>query len=116
MRHMEAGERPLQAALAGARQIGFTVLSISAALIAALIPVLFMPDVVGRYFREFGITLVAAIVASALVSVTLTPMLSSRFLRQVEPGASPPVGFAARLSAQSRLGAAAIAHSLWRPL
>ncbi len=86
MRHMEAGERPLQAALAGARQIAFTVLSISAALIAALIPVLFMPDVVGRYFRELGITLVAAIVASALVSVTLTPMLSSRFLRQVEPG------------------------------
>ena len=107
MRHMEAGERPLQAALAGARQIGFTVLSISAALIAALIPVLFMPDVVGRYFREFGITLVAAIVASALVSLTLTPMLCSRFLRQVEPGRDRRrVGFAARVSAQSRLGAA----------
>jgi hydrophobe/amphiphile efflux-1 (HAE1) family protein len=84
MRHMEAGEPPLQAALAGARQIGFTVLSISAALVAALIPVLFMPDVVGRYFREFGITLVAAIVASALVSLSLTPMLCSRFMRTVE--------------------------------
>ena len=82
MRNMEAGERPLQAALAGARQIGFTVLSISAALVAALIPVLFMPDVVGRYFRELGVTLVAAITASALVSLTLTPMLSGRFLRQ----------------------------------
>ena len=84
MRHMEAGMRPLRAAFAGARQIGFTVLSISAALMAALIPVLFMPDVVGRYFREFGITLVAAIVASALVSLTLTPMLCSRFLGRIE--------------------------------
>ena len=62
------------------------MLSITAALIAALIPVLFMPDVVGRYFREFGITLVAAIVASALVSLSLTPMLCSRFLREGEPG------------------------------
>ena len=84
MRHMEAGMRPLRAAFAGARQIGFTVLSISAALMAALVPVLFMPDVVGRYFREFGITLAAAIVASALVSLTLTPMLCSRFLGRVE--------------------------------
>src|SRR5262245_50577223 len=83
MRQMEAGSRPLQAALDGARQIGFTVLSITAALIAALIPVLFMPDVVGRYFRELGITLVLAIVASALVSLALTPMLCSRFLRPV---------------------------------
>jgi multidrug efflux pump len=84
MRHMEAGMRPLRAAFAGARQIGFTVLSISAALMAALVPVLFMPDVVGRYFREFGITLAVAIVASALVSLTLTPMLCSRFLGRVE--------------------------------
>jgi multidrug efflux pump subunit AcrB len=76
--------RPLRAAFAGARQIGFTVLSISAALMAALVPVLFMPDVVGRYFREFGITLAVAIVASALVSLTLTPMLCSRFLGRVE--------------------------------
>jgi multidrug efflux pump len=81
MRLMEGGMKPLPAALAGARQIGFTVLSITAALIAALIPVLFMPDVVGRYFREFGMTLVAAIVASALVSLSLTPMLCARFLR-----------------------------------
>ena len=81
MRLMETGAKPRDAALAGARQIGFTVISITAALVAAMIPVLFMPDVVGRYFREFGITLVAAIVASALVSLTLTPMLCSRFLR-----------------------------------
>ena len=80
MRLMESGTRPLRAALLGARQIGFTVLSITAALVAALIPVLFMPDVVGRYFQEFGVTLVAAIVASALVSLSLTPMLCSRFL------------------------------------
>jgi len=80
MRLMETGAKPRDAALAGARQIGFTVISITAALVAAMIPVLFMPDVVGRYFREFGITLVAAIVASALVSLTLTPMLCSRFL------------------------------------
>jgi multidrug efflux pump subunit AcrB len=70
MRLMETGAKPRDAALAGARQIGFTVISITAALVAAMIPVLFMPDVVGRYFREFGITLVAAIVASALVSLT----------------------------------------------
>ncbi len=81
MRLMETGAKPRDAALAGARQIGFTVISITAALVAAMIPVLYMPDVVGRYFREFGITLVAAIVASALVSLTLTPMLCSRFLR-----------------------------------
>jgi multidrug efflux pump len=84
MRHMEGGMSALRAAFVGARQIGFTVLSISSALLAALIPVLFMPDVVGRYFREFGITLVAAIVASAAVSLTLTPMLCSRLLRRIE--------------------------------
>ena len=80
MRFAERGMTPLEAAMAGAKQIGFTVLSISAALVAALIPVLFMPDVIGRYFREFGLTVVAAIVASALVSLSLTPMLCSRFL------------------------------------
>ncbi len=82
------------------------MLSITAALVAALIPVLFMPDVVGRYFREFGITLVAAIVASALVSLSLTPMLCSRFLRQVERRRSPRLATVARLSAQPRLGVA----------
>jgi multidrug efflux pump len=81
MRHIETGASVGQATLAGARQIGFTVLSISAALVAALIPILFMPDVVGRYFREFGLSLVAAIVASAIVSLTLTPMLCARLLR-----------------------------------
>jgi multidrug efflux pump len=90
MRRLEAGLSPLRAAFAGARQIGFTVLSISAALVAALIPVLFMPEVVGRYFREFGITLVAAIIASAVVSLTLTPMLCSRLLPRAERRAQEP--------------------------
>ncbi len=79
-RLMQAGETPIDAALRGTRQMGFTVISITVALIAALIPILFMPDIVGRLFREFGLTLVAAIVASALISLTLTPMLCSRLL------------------------------------
>ncbi len=79
-RLINAGESPLDAALKGTRQMGFTVISITVALIAALIPILFMPDIVGRLFREFGLTLVAAIVVSALVSLTLTPMLCSRLL------------------------------------
>jgi len=88
IRLTETGERPLAAALAGARQVGFTLVAITAALIAALIPVLFMPDVVGRYFREFGMTLVAAVVASLVVSLSFTPMLCGRFLRPVAPRAA----------------------------
>ncbi len=79
-RLMRAGESPIDAALNGTRQMGFTVISITAALIAALIPILFMPDIVGRLFREFALTLVAAVVVSAIVSLTLTPMLCSRLL------------------------------------
>jgi len=79
-RLMDAGETPMNAALKGTRQMGFTVISITVALIAALIPILFMPDIVGRLFREFGLTLVAAIVASAVVSLTLTPMMCSQLL------------------------------------
>ncbi|HEV2673321.1 MAG TPA: efflux RND transporter permease subunit [Aliidongia sp.] len=82
MRRIDAGETPMQASLNGTRQMGFTILSITVALAAALIPILFMPDIVGRYFREFGITLVAAIGASAFVSLTLTPMLCSRLLKR----------------------------------
>ncbi len=81
IRRMEEGESPLVAALKGSRQMGFTVVSITAALVAAMIPVLFMPDVVGRYFREFGMTLVVAIVASAVISLTLTPMMCAKLLR-----------------------------------
>jgi hydrophobe/amphiphile efflux-1 (HAE1) family protein len=81
-RLVRAGETPLDAALKGTRQMGFTVISIAVALIAALIPILFMPDIVGRLFREFGLTLVAAIVASALVSLTFTPMMCGQLLRR----------------------------------
>jgi hydrophobe/amphiphile efflux-1 (HAE1) family protein len=82
IRLIRAGESPLDAAINGTRQMGFTIVSITIALIAALIPVLFMPDIVGRLFREFGLTLVAAITASALISLTLTPMLCSQLLKR----------------------------------
>ena len=88
-RLMDEGETPIDAALKGTRQMGFTVISITVALVAALIPILFMPDIVGRLFREFGLTLVAAIVASALVSLTLTPMMCSQLLSV--GGSSPGV-------------------------
>ncbi|SBP88234.1 multidrug efflux system, subunit B [Thiomonas delicata] len=82
-RYIEAGEPPLRAALKGAAQIGFTIISLTFSLIAVLIPLLFMGDVVGRLFREFAITLAVAIVISAFVSLTFTPMLSARLLRHV---------------------------------
>lgn len=80
-RHIEAGEKPMQAALKGSKQIGFTILSLTISLIAVLIPLLFMGDVVGRLFREFSITLAVAILLSAFVSLTLTPMMCARLLR-----------------------------------
>ncbi len=82
-RHIELGETPMQAALKGAKQIGFTIISLTFSLIAVLIPLLFMGDVVGRLFREFAITLAVAILISAAVSLTFTPMLSARLLRHV---------------------------------
>ena len=85
IRRMDEGEPAAAASLASAHQMGFTILAISAALVAALTPVLFMPDVVGRYMREFGVTLAVTIVFSALVSLTLTPMLCSRLLVQARP-------------------------------
>ena len=80
-RYVEAGESPLQAALKGSEQIGFTIVSLTVSLIAVLIPLLFMGDVVGRLFREFAITLSATILVSAAVSLTLTPMMCARLLR-----------------------------------
>lgn len=80
-RHLEEGETPLNAALKGARQIGFTLISLTFSLIAVLIPLLFMADVVGRLFREFAITLAVAILISLVVSLTLTPMMCARLLR-----------------------------------
>ncbi len=80
-RYIEMGEPPMEAALKGAEQIGFTILSLTVSLIAVLIPLLFMGDVVGRLFREFAVTLAVTIVLSAVVSLTLTPMMSARILR-----------------------------------
>jgi multidrug efflux pump len=80
-RYIEAGEKPLDAALKGAEQIGFTIISLTISLIAVLIPLLFMGDVVGRLFREFAITLAISILISAVVSLTLTPMMCAKFLR-----------------------------------
>ncbi len=81
-RYLEQGETPLNAALKGARQIGFTIISLTGSLIAVLIPLLFMGDIVGRLFREFAITLGVTILLSALISLTLTPMMCSRLLKQ----------------------------------
>jgi len=80
-RYLEAGDSPMQAAIKGAEQIGFTIISLTVSLIAVLIPLLFMGDVVGRLFREFAVTLAVTIILSAVVSLTLTPMMCSRILR-----------------------------------
>jgi multidrug efflux pump len=80
-RYIEEGEAPMQAALKGAEQIGFTILSLTVSLIAVLIPLLFMGDVVGRLFREFAVTLAVTIVISAVVSLTLTPMMTARIVK-----------------------------------
>ncbi|WIL41629.1 efflux RND transporter permease subunit [Pantoea agglomerans] len=84
-RRLEQGETPMEAALKGSRQIGFTIISLTFSLIAVLIPLLFMGDVVGRLFREFAITLAVAILVSMGVSLTLTPMLCAYLLRHIPP-------------------------------
>src|SRR5207302_9850738 len=80
-RHLEAGMKPMEAALLGAKEIGFTVISISVSLVAVFIPILLMAGIVGRLFREFAVTLSVAIVVSLLVSLTTTPMMCARLLR-----------------------------------
>ena len=80
-RYIEEGEPPLQAALKGSAQIGFTIVSLTISLIAVLIPLLFMGDIVGRLFREFAVTLAVTILVSAIVSLTLTPMMCSKLLK-----------------------------------
>ncbi|WP_434654411.1 MdtB/MuxB family multidrug efflux RND transporter permease subunit [Chromobacterium violaceum] len=82
-RYIEEGDKPLEAALKGSRQIGFTIISLTISLIAVLIPLLFMGDVVGRLFREFAITLAVSILISAFISLTLTPMMCARLLKHV---------------------------------
>jgi multidrug efflux pump len=97
-RHLEQGKTPMQAALDGAQQIGFTIISLTVSLVAVLIPLLFMQDVVGRLFREFALTLTIAILLSAVVSLTLTPMMAARLLK-AEPEQEADEGWYARLLA-----------------
>jgi multidrug efflux pump len=84
-RYIEAGDSPMQAAMKGAEQIGFTIISLTVSLIAVLIPLFFMGGVIGRLFREFAVTLAVTIILSAVVSLTLTPMMCSRILRHSPP-------------------------------
>jgi multidrug efflux pump len=88
-RHVEDGEPPFEAALNGAKQIGFTIISLTVSLLAVLIPLLFMGDVVGRLFREFAVTLAITILISAVVSLTLTPMMAARWMTSDEHHAKP---------------------------
>ena len=90
VRYLEEGERPFEAALKGAGQIGFTIISITFSLIAVFIPLLFMGGIVGRLFREFAVVVSVAVVMSAFVSLTLTPVMCSLFLKaQRRPQARP---------------------------
>jgi multidrug efflux pump len=89
VRHIEDGEPPFEAALSGAKEIGFTVISLTVSLVAVFIPLLFMSGIVGRMFREFALTLTVAVITSAVISLTLTPMMCSRLLRH---GDDSPVG------------------------
>jgi multidrug efflux pump len=98
VRHMEEGEAPFEAALNGAKEIGFTVISLTASLVAVFIPLLFMSGIVGRMFREFALTLTVAVITSAAVSLSLTPMMCSRLLRQTPP-------YHPRLAGEGRVGA-----------
>ena len=86
VRHMEEGETPFDAAMRGAREIGFTIISLTFSLIAVFIPLLFMSGLVGRMFREFALTLTIAVVVSAVVSLTLTPMMCAKLLRHEATG------------------------------
>ena len=85
-RFLEAGDSPLDAALKGSEQIGFTIVSLTVSLIAVLIPLLFMGDIVGRLFREFAVTLAVTILVSAAVSLTLTPMMCAKLLQASQRG------------------------------
>ncbi len=89
VRHIENGMRPYEAALKGAREIGFTIVSITFSLIAVFIPVLLMGGIVGRVFREFAVTVAVAIIVSGFVSLTLTPMLCARVLKSARRAQAP---------------------------
>ncbi len=113
IRHMEKGATPLQAALAGSRQIGFTVMSISISLVAVFIPLLFMGGILGRLFHEFAMTLTLAIGISALVSLTLTPMICGRFMQAAPP---PPTGGWGRIDRAIERALAAVQRGYVRSL
>jgi HAE1 family hydrophobic/amphiphilic exporter-1 len=115
-RHLEMGKTPMQAALDGAGEIGFTILSISISLCAVFIPLLLMSGMVGRMFQEFAVTVTVSIAVSVLVSLTLTPMLGARLLRQEHPEQAGKVsralerGFDALLAGYNRLLVVALRH------
>ncbi len=126
-RNLERGASPIRAALDGARQIGFTVISISVSLVAAFIPLLFMEGVVGRLLREFSVTLVFAIVVSTVVSLTVTPMICAHFVRagpspdatRLDRAVERVMGWALRAYARTLDVALALPHahacsSCWR--
>ncbi len=118
MRHIELGEKPFEAALRGSREVGFTIISISTSLIAVFIPIFFMPGVIGLLFHEFAVVVGLAILVSAFVSLTLVPMLASRFLHHEVPGSVKEGvivkaferGFQATLDAYTRSLDTALAH------
>ena len=110
-RHIEAGERSMSAALQGARQIGFTVISMSTSLVAVFIPLLFMSGLIGRLLHEFAVTLSVAILVSGVISLTLTPMMCSRFLRP-EASYGPPGPFYRAGEASYNFVLAAYEHAL----
>jgi HAE1 family hydrophobic/amphiphilic exporter-1 len=85
VRHIERGETPMVAALTGSREVGFTIVSMTLSLAAVFIPILFMSGILGRLFREFAVTICTAILISGMVSISLTPMLCSRFLKEMKP-------------------------------
>ncbi len=99
VRHVERGETPLNAALAGSKEIGFTIVSMTLSLAAVFIPLLFLTGILGRLFREFAVTITAAILISGIVSVTLTPMLCSRFLKPVKHDATKQAALEERVFA-----------------
>jgi len=118
IRHIENGEEPFEAAIRGAREIGFTIISMTLSLIAVFIPVLFMSGIVGRLLHEFAVTICAAILVSGFVSLTLTPMLCSRYLKHAEPEQHGPVFMAFERFFDALLGAyrSSLTWCLARPL
>jgi len=111
-RHIEAGMGRIEAALRGAREVGFTVLSISLSLVAVFIPLLFMDGQIGRLFREFAVTLSVSVLISLVISLTTTPMMCAMLLRAEEPGAKPPGRLARMAESVYQWSLRTYAHSL----